>query len=480
MTNSIELLGLKSAINRANETLFGNDVGFNNNFEERERKGLYKRLLEEADTIYKSKNSFIEIRKAILENVCNYANCAVLIFTPESIHGYLNDKAISGELTKYIWKLSECNEIVKNIRNELGEKVNNDILFKEIYKRFNIYHLKMMFYACLRDDFEKVDKDNDWMYFLILTICIIFEDYYRESLGLESLAMKYHGNDYKLYFKAYSDLVVGGEQNPLQTYKNLKEKTNTKENGMAFAIKNASDILFHSENDLAMNTPLDFRQEILTNLITEAKDVCKHSNPFLEIRKKLRDIVCQMAAHAILVFTPEYISANIDEPAISGDLRNYIWKLSEINEGVKKLRNSLGSNVTQDKLSSVILLKYQIFHLRMNFFSYLRIDYEKIDEKNDWLNFLVKSFYILFEDIYRKDLGLLSLANRYYGDNAALKFGIFADMVSSGSKDPIHDFNEMEEMVKRNKEQAKNIYEEKYRNFNNKSNIRNDEDKWSF
>lgn len=181
----------------------------------------------------------------------------------------------------------------------------------------------------------------------------------------------------------------------------------------------------------------DWIKQIEERLLNQCIEIIDSENPLMKNREILSSSVISCADLQVLVLTKETdTSGLINVNGISGELKEHLLKISQVNKAQKEHFYGFKEEVDYDFIWSDILFRYRLRMSEMNVFSAMRIlfnDTHPVAEK-DWLQPFFAAMCIFSESIYRGEIGLPSLFTET--PLATLQYSIFLNMVTNGEKYP--------------------------------------------
>jgi hypothetical protein len=177
--------------------------------------------------------------------------------------------------------------------------------------------------------------------------------------------------------------------------------------------------------------------QIEERLINQCTEIIDSEIPLMKNREFLSNSVISSANLQVLVLTKDTdTSGLINVNGISGELKEHLLKIIEVNKSHKEYFYGFSEKIDFDFAWSDILFRYRIRMSEMNVFSAMRIlfnDTNLVKEK-DWIQSFFIAMCIFSESNYRSEIGLPSL---FPGNSlAALQYSIFLNMVINGEKYP--------------------------------------------
>jgi hypothetical protein len=191
------------------------------NFTREDKQQLAADLTNRIFAVLESSNPILTCRKELVTNVLAFADLQVfcLVAEEKEKHSMYRDmKLVSGELHKYIYSCTDCDELNKYIE-EYGSIQEFDLM--------NVANEKCdrkLYYASgfdiVRKNIEMV-KDKDWFVPFVQSAMVVSESRYRNYLGLPSMATAIDTS----FHSAFTDLVLSGEQDPLLSWERRYAKS---------------------------------------------------------------------------------------------------------------------------------------------------------------------------------------------------------------------------------------------------------------
>ena len=174
----------------------------------------------------------------------------------------------------------------------------------------------------------------------------------------------------------------------------------------------AIDQYWSSNFELTKDFRVGFVQEVAGDIRERGLEILSSANPLMKNREALVEAAIAMTTLDVLVLDKNLSPSNplLRQPAISGELKPYIFDLWKVDERLRELIEPVTKTERNswDDVWNPILFKYRICWAKLNIYNMLRAAVGDGDpsSKDDWLLTLILCLEIQAEDNARDKLNM--------------------------------------------------------------------------
>ncbi|MEI6847666.1 MAG: hypothetical protein WCK32_06470 [Chlorobiaceae bacterium] len=179
------------------------------------------------------------------------------------------------------------------------------------------------------------------------------------------------------------------------------------------------------------------KNNFIENLYSQISTILFSDNQIYALRARLSEHVIGYADCQVLCLkeTDKAESCYSDCPYISGHLYKYLNRESHHKKDLNKLFLE-NNNLSNEELLSFLNTKCTLLSYYINGLNHIRYELKDRIAGKDWLRPFVKSMLIWSEYSYREYIGIETLLP----DIDALAYSTFFNLVCSGSRDPLSEW----------------------------------------
>tara|TARA_B100001964_G_scaffold4235_1_gene4575 strand:- start:2893 stop:3618 length:726 start_codon:yes stop_codon:yes gene_type:complete len=205
-----------------------------------------------------------------------------------------------------------------------------------------------------------------------------------------------------------------------------------------YALEIIHEQIHNSKHEIVNKLSDNLKEKIINEITTTVHTVWISPDKVLANREFLASAILEMAKFHVFLISPDHDYCKF--PGISGELKNHIKEIAKHDKEIKEIVWQLGKEISDDSLHVAIWLKYwkaEVFMLLLEKVRYHLKDFNA-DKEKDWFFPFLHGMYAFQEYSYRKTSGLPKLID----DFEVLGFTTMLDIVTSGSKNPLFEWEE--------------------------------------